>query len=394
MVPAADQSDLSPIQAALFTPRRAPGEALRAEPAQALTLISAAGVGSARYRALLNAFGSPGEALKASERALCQVPGIEAVTAAAIHAAARQGTGEKLLEALSRCGARIVSIWDSEYPRLLKEIHDPPALLFVRGELPCAGEFCFAIVGTRHPGLYGMKQAHVFATDLAAAGVAVVSGMARGVDTSAHDGALQARGRTFAVFGCGVDIIYPAENRSLAERIAASGGLISEFLPGVEPDPGLFPRRNRIISGLCRGVLVVQGSETSGALITARYALDQNRDIFALPGNVDDRRSRGPHRLLREGAILAESAQDVLRELGRGGSAGEEEGGREAPKLPALTPSEESLLARIESEPVHIDQLVRDLSRPVASVLADLLGLEMKGWITQSPGKLFTRKQY
>jgi DNA processing protein len=384
---------VTPCQAGLFPPRLSPAQAIHENPAATLTLFAAAGVGSARFRALLGAFGAPAEALKAGERALCQVPGIEAVTAAAIRAAGRENHGVQLAADLERCSARMVSLWEAEYPRPLKEIHDPPALLFVRGELPRGDEPCFAIVGTRNPSIYGIRQAHVIAADLAAAGVGIVSGMARGVDTAAHDGALQGKGRTFAVFGCGIDVIYPAENRSLSERIAASGGLISEFLPGVDPDPGLFPRRNRIISGMCRGVLVAQGSETSGALITARFALEQNREVFALPGSVDDRRSRGPHQLLRDGACLAESAQDILRELGQG-KAASGDGSRPAVPLPSLTPSEEAVLTQLGCDPVHIDHLVREMHLPVASVLADLLGLEMKGWITQSPGKLFTRKQF
>jgi DNA processing protein len=373
----------------LFPERRDPAKAVHEDPAATLTLFNVSGVGSARFRALLGAFGSPADALKAGERALREVPGVEAVTAAAIRAAGANGEGQKLLDMLGECSGRIISIWDEDYPKQLKEIHDPPALLFVRGELPRAEEPCVGIVGTRNPSLYGIKQAHVIAADLAAAGAAVVSGMARGVDSSAHEGALQGKGRTYAVFGCGVDIIYPTENKSLAEKILASGALISEFLPGTPPDPGLFPRRNRIISGMSLGVLVVQGSETSGAMITARYALEQNREVFALPGSVDDQRSRGPHQLLRDGATLVGSAQDILRELGAGPGAEK----RAAIALPPLNPSEEAVAAKLSTEPIHIDQLTRDMGKPVAAILADLLGLEMKGWVEQLPGKLFVLKQ-
>ena len=381
---------MTPDQAVLFAEKRSPGQAIKTDPAGTLTLFNAAGVGSARFRALLVAFGAPAQVLNASERALKEVPGVDIVTAAAIREAARNGAGARLYEMLQECGARLISIWDEEYPRPLKEIHDPPALLFVRGDLPRSEEICFAIVGTRTPSIYGVKQAQVIAADLAAQGLAIVSGMARGIDAAAHEGALQARGRTFAVFGCGIDIIYPAENRSLAEKIAQSGGLISEFLPGMQPDPGLFPRRNRVISGLCRGVLVAQGSETSGALITARCALEQNRDVFALPGNVEDRRSRGPHQLIRDGAGLIESAQDILREISAEKS--QAQGRPQGRALPALNPSEEALIAHLSADPIHIDDLVRELNRPVASVLADLLGLEMKDWVAQQPGKLFVLK--
>jgi DNA processing protein len=375
------------LQSLFPEPRRDPGKVVHEDPAATLSLFNAPGVGSARFRALLGAFGSPSEALKAGERALKNVPGVDAVTAASIHTAGQNGEGAKLVDLLEKCGGQIVCIWDEDYPRRLKEIHDPPALLFVRGELPRTDEPCVAIVGTRNPSMYGIKQAHVIASDLASAGIVVASGMARGVDSSAHEGALQAKGRTYAVFGCGIDVIYPSENKSLAEKIIASGALISEFLPGTPPDPGLFPRRNRIISGMSLGVLVVQGSETSGAMITARCALEQNREVFALPGSVEDRRSRGPHQLLRDGAALVESAQDILKEFG----AGRGQGQPAKIALPPLNPSEEAVVARLSSDPIHIDQLVRDLNLPVASVLADLLGLEMKGWVQQLPGKLFVR---
>jgi len=380
---------MSVDQEALFIHKVSPGRAIKEDPAAALTLFSAAGVGSARFRALLNAFGSPAAVLAASARALREVPGIETVRASAILEAAKGSAGVKHLEMLDKCGARIISLWDEEYPKVLREIHDPPALLFVRGKPPNADTPCFAIVGTRNPSIYGVKQAHVIAADLAHQGWGIVSGMARGVDTSAHEGALQSKGQTFAVFGCGIDVIYPSENRALSDKIAIAGGLISEFLPGTEPEPGLFPRRNRIISGISRGVLVVQGDETSGAMITARLALEQNREVFALPGNIEDRRSHGPHQLLREGATLVQSAQDILDAFGASARDGR------APQplvLPALNPSESELVGHLSAEPVHIDDLVRGLNRPVASVLADLLGLEMKNWVTQMPGKLFILK--
>ena len=380
---------MSVDQETLFVQKVSPGRAIKEDPAAALTLLSAAGVGSARFRALLNTFGSPAAVLGAGARALREVPGIDTVIASAILEAGKGKIGAKLLEMLEKCSARIISLWDEDYPKVLREIHDPPALLFVRGKLPDADLPCLAIVGTRNPSLYGVKQAHVIAADLVHQGWGIISGMARGVDTSAHEGALQGKGQTYAVFGCGIDVIYPSENRALADKIALSGGLISEFLPGTEPEAGLFPRRNRIISGMSRGVLVVQGDETSGAMITARFALEQNREVFALPGNIEDRRSHGPHQLLREGATLVQSAQDILDAFGASSRGG---GGLPALALPALNPSESELIGHLGAEPVHIDDLVRELNRPVASVLADLLGLEMKNWVAQMPGKLFILK--
>lgn len=374
----------------IFPQNYSPGEAIREDPLGALTLFNVSGVGSARFRALMGAFGSPAEVFNAGAAALKSVPGVDSETAASISKALTDGSAEKALQTLQSCGAQIVSIWDDVYPKPLREIHDPPALLFVRGSLPNQDELAVGIVGTRSPNVYGVRQAHRIAEELAERGVGIVSGMARGVDTSAHEGALQAKGKTYAVFGCGIDVTYPSENAALAERISQSGALISEFMPGTPPDGGFFPRRNRIISGLCRGVLVVQGSETSGALITARCALEQNREVFALPGNVEDRHSRGPHSLIRQGAALVESAEDILKTFGFGSSGRKSQ--EQKVLLPKLSPEEEKLVAHLSSDPVHIDHLVREMGQPVSAVLADLLGLEMKGWVVQLPGKLFVRK--
>lgn len=374
-------------QSKLFEEKHLPGEEIAKNLPAALALYAVEGVGSARFRALLQALRSPSEVFAAGERALKRVPGIDALTAAAICSARHNDNGDRLLQKFHECNASVVSIWDPDYPFRLKEIHNPPALLFVRGELPRVDEACISVVGTRTPSAYGIAQAHRIAEDLASRGIGIVSGMARGIDTSAHEGCLQAQGRTYAVFGCGIDLIYPAENNSIAKKIEQSGGLISEFLPGTRPDPGLFPRRNRIISGMAVGVVIVQGSESSGALITAKCALEQNREVFALPGSVEDRRSGGPHALIRQGATLVASAEDILSEIGIAGiGMGKPEVKVE---LPRLNPSEEELVKKLSSDPIHIDQLVREMDRPVPAVLADLLGLEMKGWVVQLPGKLF-----
>jgi DNA processing protein len=378
-------------QNTLFYKNSSPAGEIEKDPLSTIALLGVAGVGSIFFRLLINAFGSPAVVLKANTNALESVPGIGSQTAQAIVNTEIDEFCEKTYQRLIDCGAQIVSIWSETYPHNLKEIHDPPALIFVRGELPAQDEMCIALVGTRAPNAYGLQQAHRIAEDLGSRGIATVSGMARGIDASAHDGSLQGNGRTFAVFGCGIDFIYPAENKSLAHKIESSGGLISEFVPGTQPDPGFFPRRNRIISGLSAGVLVVQGDEKSGALITAKLAIDQNREVFALPGGIDDRRSRGPHNLIRQGATLVTSADDILEGLGVGTK------GENSPRIekhrPALTPSEEIVAQRLTSEPVHIDKLVQELQQPVATVLTDLLGLELKGWVVQLPGKLFALKQ-
>lgn len=374
-------------QSALFDPGFEPAKEIADDPVGAIALYAVPGVGSARYRALLKAFGSPSGVFKAGAEALSKVPGLDSKTAAAIAGFQMDGSAEKMLAKLRSCQARIISIWDETYPERLKQIHDPPALLFLRGELPAQDEISIAIVGTRTPSEYGLQQAFRIAEGLAQQGVSTVSGMARGVDSAAHKGCLEGGGKTYAVFGCGIDVIYPRENKSLAAKIEASGGLISEFLPGMEPDRGLFPRRNRVISGLCEGVLVVEGGEKSGALITARCALEQNREVFALPGSVDQKVSSGPHQLIRQGATLAVSAQDILDGIGVQFNA--KQVLSKTRSLPTLNPSEEELIKKLSTDPIHIDHLVRDLGKPVSSVLADLLSLEMKGWVMQLPGKLF-----
>jgi DNA processing protein len=381
-------SELDQIK--LFQNNHDPAQAIKQDPLSLLTLLNVPGIGAVRLRALLGAFGTPSRVLNAGVNSLCGVPGIDTVTASAIRGIKTNGEAEKILSALELCSARMVSIWDEEYPKILKEIHDPPAILFIRGILPDSKQPTLAIVGTRDPSLYGIQQSHRIAEELAQQGINIVSGMARGVDTSAHEGCLQGNGLTYAVFGCGIDHIYPPENRSLAEKIRGNGGLISEFPPGIQPDPGLFPRRNRLISGLSLGVLVVQGDLKSGALITARCALEHNREVFALPGSVEDRRSRGPHSLIREGATLINNAKDILESLGTEFD-GELEETRQR-NIATLISSEQNLIIKLSHEPIHIDQLVRELKLPVQSVLADLLGLEMKGLINQLPGKLFVLK--
>ncbi len=378
-------------QNSLFSHDLSPGEEIRKDPIGALTLFTTSGVGSAFFRSLLKSLGSPGEVLSARRKTLESVPGIGASLAEAITSVKRDGQADRIMEDLQKCRAKMVSIWDDEYPANLREIHDPPALLFVCGNLPRNDEVRIAVVGTRTPSIYGVHQAHCVAEELAKSNVCTVSGMARGIDTAAHEGSLQGNGKTYAVFGCGIDIIYPTENKSLASKIEENGALISEFVTGTKPDPGLFPRRNRIISGLSSGVLVIQGEEKSGALITAKLAVEQNREVFSLPGSVDDRRSRGPHLLIREGATLITSAADILAEIGL--QSGGEPSAKSITDLPQLSNSEKAVALKLSSEPIHIDKLVQELNLPVASVLSDLLNMEMKGWVKQYPGKLFSFNQ-
>ncbi len=276
---------------------------------------------------------------------------------------------QQLVEDAKRCGAEVVTLADPHYPPLLRSISDPPLALYVRGRLP--QEVCVGVVGTRNPSPDGEYVARRMAFELGSAGVCVVSGLARGIDAAAHKGALEGGGSTVAVLGCGVDVCYPVCHEALAGQIVKSGALLSEYPPGTPPTKHHFPLRNRIISGLARAVVVVEAALRSGALITADLALEQGREVFAVPGSVLNPRTAGPHRLLREGASWAESAADVLRALGVPQAAvGEVK----------LTATERDLLEALR-EPRYPDDLVATGLGNVATVNALLVGLEVRGLV-------------
>jgi DNA processing protein len=275
---------------------------------------------------------------------------------------------------------------DDNYPVNLTHLHDPPPFLYVNGDVLPTDRFAVAIVGSRSASTYGRTMARVLARGLAEKGVTVVSGLARGVDAEAHRAAVGAGGRTLAVLGSGVDVIYPGEHRTLAQEVIGHGALLSEFSLGSKPDAVHFPYRNRVISGLTLGTVVVEATEKSGSLITARCALEQNREVFAVPGNVTSDRSRGPHRLIKEGAKLVEGVDDILSEI--------------APTLVStpLTPPapsidldiyEHQLVALFGDDPIHVDALISKSGLGAARVLEILLGLELKGGVTQLPGTRF-----
>jgi DNA processing protein len=273
-------------------------------------------VGAALHRRLCERFGSARQALRASRAELRQVPGIGEITSSAILEQARSGEAAREIERSAAAGVAILPHGGPGYPAALATLHDPPLVLYVRGRLEERDLLGIGLVGSREATPYGLRQAARFAGELADVGVTVVSGLARGVDTEAHHGALRAPdGRTLAVLGSGVCSVYPPENRGLARRIAERGAVISEFPLESAPAPENFPRRNRIISGLSLGILVVEAGEKSGALITADWAMDQGREVFALPGSVENPMSRGAHLLIRQGARLAENAADILEEL-------------------------------------------------------------------------------
>ncbi len=269
--------------------------------------------------------------------------------------------------------------WESEnYPPLLKNIAQPPPVLYVRGEITPADEWAVAVVGTRHASAYGKEVARRLAWGLAENGVTVVSGLALGIDGIAHRAALDAGGRTLAVLGCGLDTIYPSAHRELAERIACSGALISDYPLGTKPEANNFPPRNRIISGLSLGTLVVEAAPDSGALITLRFALEQGRETFAVPGNIYNRASMGTNALIQRGeAKLVTSVQDILEELNLTMAAQQSEVREVVPE----TPTERALLAYVGTEPIHLDELVRSSGLPTATVSSTLCMMELKGMV-------------
>ena len=288
----------------------------------------------------------------------------------------------------------VLALGDPAYPMRLRTIPDPPPVLFVRGTLDASP--AVAIIGSRRATPYGLAAAARLAADLAMARVTVVSGLARGIDGAAHQAALDGGGRTIAVLGCGADVAYPPEHRALAGAIAASGALVSEFAPGTPPLRGHFPRRNRLISGLALGVVVVEGMEDSGALVTVDYALDQGREVFAVPGSIFSRHSRAPHELLRQGARVVESAADVLHELGlaaapeRSGQV-EGAGAGQADDHRSGADRETRLLSLLESGPRSRDDIVTTSGWPAGDVAALISMLEIRGLIRTLPGQMVMR---
>ncbi|MFQ5708352.1 MAG: DNA-processing protein DprA [bacterium] len=356
-----------------------------------IRLNAVPGIGSSRIRALIGKFRSAVQIFQASIGELCQVDGIDKKTAESIRQSTARDYARQQIQRMNRCGARLLTFWDRDYPEPLKQIYDPPALLFVRGRLTPADNYSIAIVGTRQPSHYGKLVTERFATELASRGVTIVSGLAYGVDTLAHHCALQANARTLAVLGSGVDVIYPGTNRKLSEQIVRQGALISEFPLGSEPERNNFPRRNRIICGLSLGTLVIEAGERSGALITASMALDQNREVFAVPGNIDNPKSFGTNALIKQGAKVVTCVEDVLEELGPQLSFGFPHDKKQRLDLSGLDTNERTVLEQLSNEPQHIDAIAQSLGRPTSEVLAILLSLELKNIVKQLSGKMFVR---
>lgn len=368
-------------------------EELDAKLVSSLRLALTSGVGPRLRSALLERFGTADQVLAAAPAELRTVEGIGAKLAQRI-AIAQEEVDVQALVQLCREQSINISTSDADgYPKPLLNIPDPPPVLFQQGTLEPRDELAIAIVGSRHATQYGKAQAERLAGSLARAGFTIVSGLARGIDAAAHRGALAAGGRTLAVLGSGLMNIYPSEHQELAVEIRRSGALISENPPHTPPVSGAFPQRNRIITGLSLGVIVVEASAHSGALISARHAMEQGREVFAVPGRVDSRMSHGCHRLLRDGARLVETADDVIEELGPLAQPSQSSAGLAVhhPAELLLNDVEQRILSAIGSETVSVDAVIAQSGLPVQQVLSTLSVLEMRRLVRRVSGNLVCR---
>jgi DNA processing protein len=360
-----------------------------------LRLTQTAGVGPDTGRKLLAAFGMPDQVFSAGYGALLkQVP--ERIASALDATDPDTDTLALIQQTLAwadQPGNHVITLADPEYPQTLLEIADPPLVLYAKGRSELLNKPALAIVGSRNATADGNANAHRFAEALSRAGLCVVSGLALGIDAAAHEGALLGEASTIAVIGTGADIVYPARNRALAHRLAAQGCLLSEYSLGVPAVASNFPRRNRLISGLSRGVLVVEAASQSGSLITAKMALEQGRDVFAIPGSIHSPLSKGCHQLIRQGAKLVESAQDILEEYGqmRGTGAKAARGQAENIGTNITDLDTLALFAALGHDPVSIDELAARSGLSIAAVHASLLSLELEGTVEILAGALYRR---
>lgn len=359
-----------------------------------VALHLAPGVGRITFKKLVTYFGHPRAVLHATVGQLTRVAGIGHKMAHDIVRFQAAAAAEREFRIVERQGCRVIIQEEAAYPPLLKAIDDPPPLLYVKGELGDPTVPTVAVVGSRHPSTYGKVIAAQLARDLAAHGVTVVSGLARGIDSTAHLGALEGGGQTIAVLGCGLSHMYPPENRRLAERISRQGVVVSEFPMATKPDKLNFPLRNRTISGLSLGTVVVEAGERSGALITAQWALEQGREVLAVPGNITAPTSRGTNRLIKMGAKLVERAEDIIEEFPHYMHAAKPlTTPRQEEALQAdMSPDEARLLALLDPvEERHIDWIIEQAHLPTGMVSSLLLKLELEGRVVQLSGKLFLK---
>jgi len=359
-------------------------------------------LGNIGVRNLLRSFGTPERIFRTPLSLLCTVEGIGAKTAAGIKDFQDWQRIDEEIDRMERCGAVAVTCQDPRFPKRLLHIYDCPFLLYVKGELPAADMY-IAMVGSRAASAYGKFTTERLSRELTLQGAVVISGMARGIDTAAHRGALSVKGKTVAVLGSGIDVVYPPENEGLYHEIAGSGAVVTEYAMGTPPNAPHFPSRNRIISGMSLGVVVLEATDKSGSLITARIALEQGREVFAVPGGIDMAGSRGTNRLIKEGAKLVENVHDILDEIRpqisktnvtteTSGKVTTAEMKREN-SVPAsemtTSASERALLAALSRQPRHVDELIAATGLNTPEALALLLQLELQGLIRQTAGNKY-----
>ena len=358
-----------------------------------LGLYLVPGLGNGTFKLLLETFGSVEAVFKAGLSELVKVSGVREQIARRIVKRQFTSDPEEEMRQVEKCNARIIRYSDPAYPGQLKEIHSPPMLLYVKGRDLTTPQTFVAVVGSRNATHYGLKAAENLGFGLARRRAGVVSGLAKGIDSAAHKGCLRAKGFTIAVIGTGIDRVYPTQNKKISEEIAEKGTIVSEFPMGSPPEPKNFPIRNRIISGLSRGVVVVEATRNSGSLITASLALEQGRDVFAVPGSIDSFKSMGSHFLIKQGAALIETADDILEGLGftrhpvQQNCMFEDTSGSE----PELSEAESKIYRVLGDYPMHIDEIVRQGGMDAGEVSSVLMKLELMGLARQLMGKMFVR---
>ncbi len=353
-----------------------------------LGLYSVPGIGPARMRKLISSYGSPQNVLNASARSLMSLEGIDIKTAEKIKTAVNDKFVQSQLEQLKNNNVQILTFWDSSYPDRLKRIYDPPVFLFIKGDLKLLETKGIGVVGSRVPTSYGKVITEQLSLEIAQNNLTIISGFARGIDSIAHNAALKCGGKTIAVLGNGLDITYPAENKRFLKAFENQGLFVSEYPFGTNPDAGNFPKRNRIISGLSLGVLVTEAGGKSGALLTAMYAIDQNREVFAVPGPITSGKSTGTNNLIKQGAKLIQGINDITSELSGQLSLKLDQPVKPEPKLNGR---EKTVYDLLKNEALHIDQLALRAGISTSEALTTLLTLELSGIVRQMAGKMFTK---
>ncbi|MCH8328192.1 MAG: DNA-protecting protein DprA [Candidatus Marinimicrobia bacterium] len=351
-----------------------------------ITLDQVPGLGPRKVRNIFNAYPSISSWADLLSADLTIIDGLSSVLSSRIHQA-DSGKARAILDSCEQLGTQYIALTHASYPPLLAELYDAPSGIYIRGAGRLDADY-IAVVGTRRASDYGRQATRELTAGMVASGLGIVSGMARGIDSAAHQAALDAGGITAAILGTGVDVVYPAENRKLFDQLIERGLLISEYPPGTKPEGHHFPQRNRIISGLALGTLVVEAGKGSGALITAVRSMDQNREVFAVPGRVDDARSAGCHALIQDGAKLVMRIEDIFSELQPPYSAGP---GEQIEIIRDLPPPEQKVLGYLSREPVIVDKIAEDLSWNISELLSLLMTMELQGLVVQSAGKRYSK---